>query len=113
MLDLSAKKDTIPVVCDEVNSVTYAPDLAAATRELLAARPGRESTTLLTPAEPAGLTSRARFSRIADRQVNTIPVASTHFPRKAARPARAILLNTKLPAIRPWQSALREFLAGE
>ena len=32
MLDLSAKRDTIQAVADEINSLTYAPDLAAATR---------------------------------------------------------------------------------
>src|SRR5450759_3488889 len=38
MLDLVAKRDTIEAVVDEVNSLTYAVDLAAGTRDLLAAR---------------------------------------------------------------------------
>jgi hypothetical protein len=44
--------------------------------------------------------------------VTVLPVPSTHFPRKATRPAKAILLNTKLPPLRPWQAALAEFLAS-
>src|ERR1035438_8657294 len=39
MLDLAAKRETIEAVADEVNSVTYAPDLAAGTRALLEAAP--------------------------------------------------------------------------
>ena len=35
MLDLSANTDTIRAVADEVNSVTYAPDLAGATKALI------------------------------------------------------------------------------
>jgi dTDP-4-dehydrorhamnose reductase len=42
--------------------------------------------------------------------VTVLPAPSTHFPRKARRPAKAILLNTKLPPVRPWQAALAEFL---
>ena len=112
MLDLSAKRDTIQAVSDEINSVTYAPDLAAATRDLLSA------------ARPAGIYHVANSGgvswfdfareilRIARRRTAVLPVPSTHFARKATRPAKAILLNTKLPPQRPWQAALEEFLAG-
>jgi dTDP-4-dehydrorhamnose reductase len=110
MLDLSARRDSISVVCDEVNSVTYAPDLAAATRDLLAAAPSPGIYHATNSGAASWLDFAREIFRIAGRQVNTIPVASTHFPRKAARPARAILLNTKLPSIRPWQAALGEFL---
>jgi len=110
MLDLSARRDSISVVSDEVNSVTYAPDLAAATRDLLAAAPAPGIYHATNSGEASWLDFAREIFRIAGRQVNTIPVASTHFPRKAARPARAVLLNTRLPPIRPWQAALSEFL---
>jgi dTDP-4-dehydrorhamnose reductase len=110
MLDLAAKQDTIEAVADEVNSVTYAPDLAASTRDLLQAAP------------PAGIyhtTNRGAASwcdfareifRIAGKSTTVLPVPSTRFPRKARRPSRAVLLNTKLPPLRPWQDALADFL---
>jgi len=110
MLDLSARRDTIQAVSDEINSITYAPDLAAATRDLLAssASPG-----IYHVANSGGVSwfdfAREIF-RIAGRGVKVLPVPSTHFPRKATRPAKAILLNTKLPTQRPWQAALAEFL---
>jgi len=42
--------------------------------------------------------------------VKTMPVPAARFPRKAARPAKALLVNTKQPLLRPWQEALGEFL---
>jgi dTDP-4-dehydrorhamnose reductase len=112
MLDLAAKRDTIEAVADEINSVTYAADLAAATRGLLEA------------ASPAGVyhaTNRGGASwydfareiyRIAGKKTAVLPVPSTRFPRKAKRPPRAILINTQLPPLRPWQEALADFLGS-
>ncbi|KKT26557.1 MAG: dTDP-4-dehydrorhamnose reductase [Parcubacteria group bacterium GW2011_GWA2_43_9b] len=39
------------------------------------------------------------------------PVSSSKFSRPAKRPKYSILLNTKLPPLRPWPEALKEFLA--
>jgi dTDP-4-dehydrorhamnose reductase len=93
-----------------VNSVTYAPDLASAVRSLLEGR--RPYGTY--HATNSGAASWYDFAReifaVTGREVRVIPVPSSAFPRKARRPARAILLNTKLPPLRSWQAALVEFL---
>ena len=112
MLDLSAKRDTLQVVSDEINSLTYAPDLALATCRLLEAAPAPG----VYHATNAGGASWFEFAReifrLAGKNVAVVPVPSTSFPRKAARPPKAILLNTKLPPVRPWQEALAEFLGA-
>jgi dTDP-4-dehydrorhamnose reductase len=112
MLDLSAQRDTIQAVSDEINSVTYAPDLAAATRDLLSSAPPAGIYHVTNAGGVSWFDFAREIFRIAGRPVKVEPVPSTHFPRKAARPAKAILLNTKLPPHRPWQVALAEFLAG-
>jgi len=112
MLDLSAKRDTIQAVSDEINSITYAPDLAAATRDLLAASPPPGIYHAANSGGVSWFDFAREIFRIAGRKVTVLPVPSTHFPRKATRPAKAILLNTKLPPLRPWQAALAEFLAS-
>ena len=112
MLDLSSKRDTIQAVSDEINSVTYAPDLAAATRDLLAAAPPAGIYHVANAGGVSWFDFAREIFRLAERPVKVEPVPSTHFPRKAARPAKAILLNTKLPPHRLWQAALAEFLAG-
>ena len=39
-----------------------------------------------------------------------VQVPGSEFKRKASRPAKSVLVNTKLPGLRSWQEALREFL---
>jgi dTDP-4-dehydrorhamnose reductase len=112
MLDLSAKRDTLQVVSDEINSLTYAPDLAAGTHRLLGALPPPGIYHLTNSGGASWFDFAREIFRIAERNVTLLPVPSTHFPRKAARPPRAILRNTKLPPLRPWKAALAEFLGA-
>ena len=110
MLDLSATRDTLQVVFDEINSVTYAPDLAAGTRHLLATLPPSGIYHVTNSGAVSWLDLAREIFRIAGRSTTAVPVQSTHFPRKAVRPPKAVLLNTKLPPVRSWDSALAEFL---
>ena len=110
MLDLSAKRDSIQVVSDEINSLTYAPDLAAGTVRLLGALPPPGIYHLTNSGNASWFDFAREIFRIAGKNVTVLPVPSSHFPRPAARPPRAILLNTKLPPLRSWQAALAEFL---
>jgi dTDP-4-dehydrorhamnose reductase len=110
MLDLSAKRDTIQAVSDEINSVTYAPDLAAATRDVLERMPPPGIYHTTNSGAASWFDFACEIFRIAGRAVTVLPVRSTHFPRKAARPPKAVLLNTKLPMLRPWTAALADFL---
>lgn len=112
MLDLSAKRDSIQAVSDEINSLTYAPDLAAGTRHLLEALPLPGIYHLANSGAASWFHFAQEIFRIAGKNVTVLPVPSSHFPRKAARPPRAILLNTKLPPLRPWKTALAEFLGA-
>jgi dTDP-4-dehydrorhamnose reductase len=113
MLDLSAKRDTIQAVSDEINSVTYAPDLARATRDLLASLPPAGIYHAINSGAASWFDFAREIFRIAGRPVTVLPVSSTHFPRKAARPPKAVLLNTKLAPFRPWREALADFLRPE
>ena len=110
MLDLAAKRDTIEAVADEVNSVTYAPDLAAGTRDLLEAAPPAGIYHVTNRGSASWYDFAREIYRIAGKSTTVLPVPSTRFPRKAKRPARAVLLNTQLPPLRPWQDALADFL---
>lgn len=110
MLDLSAKRDPLQVVSDEINSLTYAPDLAAGTRGLLDAMPLPGIYHLANRGCASWFDFAQEIFRIAGKDTIVLPVPSSHFPRKATRPPRAILLNTKLPPMRPWKAALAEFL---
>jgi dTDP-4-dehydrorhamnose reductase len=110
MVDLAAKRDSVEAVADEVNSVTYAVDLAAATRSLLEAAPPAGIYHATNSGEASWYDFAREIYRIMGKSTMVLPVPATRFPRKAQRPARAILLNTQLPSMRPWQEALAEFL---
>ena len=112
MRDLSAKHDTIQAVADEINSVTYAPDLAAATQSLLDRLPEPGIYHVTNSGSASWFDLAGEIFRITGKTINLLPVPSTHFSRKALRPPKAILHNTKLPELRSWQAALGEFLAG-
>jgi dTDP-4-dehydrorhamnose reductase len=112
MLDLARRTDTIRAVEDEMNSVTYAPDLAAATRRLLEAAPPSGIYHVSNSGGVSWYEFAKEIFRVAGKRVTVLPVPSTHFPRKARRPKKAILLNTKLPPVRSWQEALQEFLSS-
>lgn len=110
MLGLAATRRAVQAVSDEINSVTYAPDLAAATCAVLESNP----PSGIYHAVNSGSASWYDFAReifgATGLATEAQPVSSTQFPRKAPRPPKAVLLNSKLPPFRPWQAALREFL---
>jgi len=110
MRDLSAKRDTIQAVSDEINSITYAPDLARATRDLLDRLPEPGIYHLTNAGSASWFDLAGEIFRITGKAIRLEAVPATHFPRKARRPPKAILHNTRLPALRPWQAALEEFL---
>jgi dTDP-4-dehydrorhamnose reductase len=112
MVDLAAKRDSIEAVADEVNSVTYAVDLAAGTRSLLEAAPPAGIYHVTNRGEASWYDFAREIYRITGKSTTVLPVPSTRFPRKAKRPPRAILLNTQLPPMRTWQDALADFLGS-
>jgi dTDP-4-dehydrorhamnose reductase len=112
MVDLASKRDTIEAVADEVNSVTYVVDLAAGTRGLLEAAPPPGIYHVSNGGSASWYDLAREIYRVVGGSTTVLPVPAIHFPRKAKRPARAILLNTQLAPMRPWQEALAHFLTS-
>ena len=112
MLDLASGRDVIQAVDDEINSLTYAPDLARATRRLLEDAPAAGVYHLVNEGAASWCDFAREIFRIAGKKVTVVPVSSDRFPRKARRPARAVLVNTRRPRLRPWREALSELLMG-
>ncbi|MDO8599049.1 MAG: dTDP-4-dehydrorhamnose reductase [bacterium] len=112
MVALSTTKDRLEIVDEEIASPTYAPDLAAATREMI------------ERALPSGIYHRTNtgsctwygfaqeiFTRIGWRGT-LVPVSASTYPRPAKRPAYSVLRSTKIPPMRRWEDALAEYLCG-
>jgi len=110
MLEKSTQVDTLRVVEDEVSNITYVKDLAETVKLILdEARPyGIYHVT------NSGFCSWYELAKeifaITGKSMNVIPVPASEFPRAAVRPKKVVLINTKLPQLREWREALREFL---
>ncbi len=112
MTDLASKRDTIQAVSDEINSVTYAPDLARATQELLDSGAPFGIYHVTNQGAASWYQMACRVFEFTDRKPAVVAVPGSTFPRKAMRPPKAVLLNTKAPPLRRWELALEEFVTG-
>lgn len=113
MLDLSEKTDTIKAVNDEVNSVTYVNDLAQAVRILPAQKFPYGIYHFANLGSASWYDLAKEIFSITGKKINLEAVPSSAFKRYAPRPKKAVLLNTKFIAFRPWQVALKEYLSAD
>lgn len=113
MLDLANKKEVVRAVNDEINSLTYASDLAMAVKQLLDDKKPFGVYHIVNSGQASWYTFAKEIFRLVKKDVDLIPVPAAEFARKATRPAKSVLINTKLPILRPWQAALAEFLTNK
>lgn len=109
-----AKKQSggpLEVVADQMGSPTYTADLAEAIRRLV-----RTDVQGLFHVANAGACSRFELAKeIVGGSVEVRPITTAKAHRRARRPANSSLTSvrwpsTRLPTLRPWQAALKEFL---
>ncbi|MBI4054016.1 MAG: dTDP-4-dehydrorhamnose reductase [Candidatus Doudnabacteria bacterium] len=112
MLSLAATNKPVAAIDDEYGCPTWSSDLALLTRKIFE---GDRPFGIYHVAN-AGYCSWFEFAReifkLKGIEVELVPVPAATFPRKAVRPKYAIINNTKLPLVRPWQEALVDYLAN-
>ncbi len=113
MKDLGETRPEIMAVDEEMSCFTYTKDLAAATRFLLEGNypPGIYHLVNENPCTWY-VCAKKIFEILGNDKVEVEPVPASQFPRPAKRPAFSVLLNTKMPKLRPFEEALEEFLKG-
>ena len=114
MLRLAKEKPELKVVDEEVGMPTYTKDVAEATFAMLEEELQLGIYLIVNSGE--GVTPYAFTREIFDlMNVETplYPCPRSEFPRDAAAPKFAQLLNTKLPALRLRSEALKEFVENE
>lgn len=110
MLKMSQDRSEIQVVNEELSCFTYAPDLAKQTIEILNNK-NEYGVYHIRNSEPAIWYDAVReLFKLKNININIKPVSSDKFPRPAKRPKYSVLANTKLPNLRSWQEALREYV---
>lgn len=110
MRQLVEQKNEFNLVDEEISSPTYTPDLAKRTREIIE----NHASFGLYHVTNQGRCSWFEFAEEIFKQLGKNPklnrISADAFPRPAKRPKYSVLLNTKLPPMRFWQEALKEYL---
>ena len=102
ILSLSHQMPVVRVVNDQVGKPTYTMDLANKIPEIVSSDPGMYHIT------NDGQCSWYEFASAFIS--NAIPCSTEDFPRKAKRPARSVLANTKTSPLRHWRQAVKEYI---
>jgi dTDP-4-dehydrorhamnose reductase len=118
MLRLSAERETVSVVDDQVGQPTSTVDLSDLLVRLLAAdaAPGTYHGTASGQTTWHGF-ARAVFAGAGLDPERVLPTTTAEFPRPARRPAYGVLSHASLQAagvepIGDWQTGLTAYLAG-
>lgn len=110
MLKIAQDKKEISVVSEELSCFTYTPDLAKRTREILEDKKEYGFYHVRNNDPAIWYDAVRELFRLKKIGVRVRPVLGDKFPRPAKRPKYSVLANTKLPELRSWKEALKEYL---
>lgn len=113
MLGLASKNPELSVVNEEFSCFTYTPDLAVATRELIESQPSFGIYHLINEGAATWYDGVLELKKIAGFTAEIKPVSGDFLTRPAKRPQFSVLQNTKVPHLRPYQEALKEYLQNK
>lgn len=114
MLRLGSEKDELNVVCDQIGSPTYTPDLARLICDLIVTdKYGIYHGTNENYCSWAEFA--AEIMKLGGRKAKINPVASSEYPVKAERPhnsrmSKKCLDDAEIKRLPTWQDALNRFL---
>lgn len=110
MLKISKSKNKIQVVDSELSCFTYTPDLASASLSLWEDNADRGIYHLVNSGPATWYQAALYLFELSKIKIEIEPVDSDFWPRPAKRPKFSVLENTKRPALRSWQEALKDYL---
>lgn len=110
MLKIAQDKNEMNVVNEELSCFTYTPDLAMQTREVLEAKKDFGFYHIRNSEPAIWFDAAKELFKLKKMNIKVRPVSSDKFPRPAKRPKYSVLANSKLPPLRNWQDALREYI---
>lgn len=112
MLGLAeTKKELSAIDGEEISCFTYTPDLARAVLDLIETKKDFGIYHIVNEGEASWyVAARYLFELQGIKDLKLNAVAAKDFPRPAKRPKYSVLRNTKLPKLRSYKEALREYL---
>jgi dTDP-4-dehydrorhamnose reductase len=111
MLDLGRQKKELKVVQDQHGRPTFSLDLCQQVKWLINTHDYPSGIYHVTNDSTTTWHDFAvEIFRLAGMRLNVVACTSSEFPRPAQRPEYSALINNKLPPLRPWKEALRDYL---
>lgn len=111
MLKLASSQREIRIVDGEKSCFTYTPDLALATKDLIAERPESGVYHLINQGSATWFQGALELFKLFNLKPKIKAIRSEDLSRPAKRANSSILLNKKRPKLRNWRLALAEFYA--
>ncbi len=106
----AGSQGAINAVHDEVVSPTYVKDLAKAVRQLVDAKKPYGIYHITNAGVATWYQLAAKIVELAKINATVNPVSRREMPTAAPRPRYGMLVNTKLPPLRSWEEALKEYI---
>ncbi|MEI6597171.1 MAG: dTDP-4-dehydrorhamnose reductase [bacterium] len=110
MLGQSRNQPSLEIVDEELSCFTYTPDLAMATKELVDKNSGYGIYHIINSGARTWYKAALELFKLAGIEIEIKPIASEKLARSAKRPKYSVLINTKLPPLRGYPEALKEYL---
>ncbi len=110
MLNLAKKMDELKVINDQHGKPTYTLDLIKRTKEIIENGEEFGIYHVTNEDETTWYKFALEIFRQAGVEIKVNSCTSEEFPTKAKRPHCSGLINTKLPKMRSWKKALRDYL---
>jgi dTDP-4-dehydrorhamnose reductase len=113
MLKLSEDNDSLKVVSDQHGKPTYAKDLAENTRKIIEGNYSFGTYHITNEDETTWYDFAREIFKQSGIEIEVDPCDTDEFPKPAKRPKYSSLINNKMPKIRSWKDALKEYLRSE
>ncbi len=109
ILDLAKSGQPLKGVADEIGQPTWAKDLVETLLQIIDQGLPYGIYHVANEGKASRLDWAAEILKLNGIDLPIEPVSGELFPRPAARPNFELLINTKLPPLRSWQEALKEY----
>ncbi len=113
MLELAEKNEPIKIVNDQFGTPTYIPELANSTQILVKYLSVPGIYHVINKGQASRFDWAKEIFEVASKKVDLVPISYKDVKSAAPRPQYSILLNNKMPRLRSWQSALKDYLHNE
>lgn len=113
ILRLSKTKPKLDIVNDQRGSPTYTKDLSIAIKNMISNHPEFGIYHLTNSGACTWFEYAKEIARIKGLKVNIEPISSGKLNRAAKRPKCSVLINNKLPKLRSWKEAVKDYLINE